>query len=454
MKMGLGILQTGIGYYKLQLQRRKLLTICVSAALGVHVMGLLAFGSYVVISTLIQEKTVFVTPPPIKTYEPRKLEHKVKVQKRQRSSSRPQVTPRMVATRLTDLTLPEIKVDPKVIKTSFQPQFKAVTGMGLGVGLGTGFGIGGFGEGVSEIDFFGLRAKGERVMVCVDVSGSMVEDERGGPKGFLRVKQRVGKVIDALREGTMFNVVVFGDAAQTFKDEMLPATGAFKNDAKLFVEPYNTTQEQSGLTSGNVQGANMGLKALGGTTRLDLALTAAFQNGADTILIISDGIPRVLKEMTPEQLATWNAILEKWKQDNAKQETVQGGGGGGTGGGEGGGETHEEKVWVEPKPFKEGQPASPGHWVTRRVRDGRRGGGNRRASDVQPMPQMPDSMRYWTLQDFIKHFGLLNDELYAKKGKKPPVVHCIGYAIDKEGGDFLRDLAKHYGGNYRRVASL
>ena len=42
MKMGLGILQTGIGYYKLQLQRWKLLTICVSAALGVHVMGMLA----------------------------------------------------------------------------------------------------------------------------------------------------------------------------------------------------------------------------------------------------------------------------------------------------------------------------------------------------------------------------------------------------------------------------
>jgi hypothetical protein len=94
----------------------------------------------------------------MKTYEPRKLEFKVKVSKQQRSSSRPSMSPRMVSTKMSDIALPEIKVDPKIVKTSFQPKFKAVSGAGLGAGLGTGYGIGGFGTGVSSSRAAAIRS--------------------------------------------------------------------------------------------------------------------------------------------------------------------------------------------------------------------------------------------------------------------------------------------------------
>ena len=38
-----------------------------------------------------------------------------------------------------------------------------------------------------------------------------------------------------------------------------------------------------------------GIAARGGTTRMDLALTAAFEQGADTIFVLSDGKPIIYR---------------------------------------------------------------------------------------------------------------------------------------------------------------
>jgi hypothetical protein len=147
----------------------------------IHGLLLVGAGVFVISHIFYNKESTFVgQPPPMKTYEPRKLEFKVKVSKQQRSSSRPSMSPRMVSTKMSDIALPEIKVDPKIVKTSFQPKFKAVSGAGLGAGLGTGYGIGGFGTGVSSFDFFGIKGRGDKICILVDVSVSMVEDEKGG----------------------------------------------------------------------------------------------------------------------------------------------------------------------------------------------------------------------------------------------------------------------------------
>ncbi|TFG84705.1 MAG: hypothetical protein E4H18_05890 [Hyphomicrobiales bacterium] len=169
----------GSGYAKLSARQRKFLFWMLGLSLGAHVVGLLIFGGWIIMSHRTEEKTVFVTPPPVKTYQPRELEHRVKVQKQQRSSSRPSMMPRLVAMKPSTLALPEIKLDAKVIKTSFQPKFKAVSGAGMGVGLGTGYGVSGFGTGVSQFDFFGIKGRGDRIVILLDVSVSMVEPERG-----------------------------------------------------------------------------------------------------------------------------------------------------------------------------------------------------------------------------------------------------------------------------------
>ena len=438
-------IMTKLGFGRLSIERQTTLAMILLGTIALHLLALIIFGSWIIISSVRAEKTVFVAPPPMKTYEPRKLEHQVKVSKRQRSSSRPAVMPRMVAAKPSNFALPEITVDPKVVQTSFQPKFKAVTGIGLGAGMGTGFGIGGFGQGSSSFDFFGIRGRGDKIAILVDVSVSMVEEERGSFEGFKRVRSRIGQVIDALSAQSLFNIVVFADAGQTFQNEMLPATADNKRDAKAFLAKYNT-KTNYGLTSGNIQNSTIGLKAGGGTTRLDLALTAAFEQGADTILVISDGLPRVSKETTADQATAWSNRMKEWQDQNraaieayekaaasAKYET--------------------KRVWVPPSsggPLREGGGgggAREGHWAEQRVPT------SPLPSRPQP-PEMPDSMRWWSLEDFIEHFNILNNEYYVKKGRKAPVVHTIGYAIDEPGGDFLKGFTQHFKGSYRRVGSI
>lgn len=455
MKKEFSVLLSGLGYYRLSEQRRKLLGIVLLISLGVHLLGLLVFGSVVVMRAFREETTVFKVPPPMKTYQPRQLEHRVKVQKMQRSSSRPSVTPRLVSQRVSKFALPDIVVDPKVVKTSFQPKFKAISGKGMGIGMGTGYGVGGFGQGVSSFDFFGIRGSGDRIALLMDVSVSMAEEDEKkgvtdkGIEGFQRVKDRISRVIDALSEQSVFNVIAFANTADAWSSEMRVANAEAKSEAKRWLRPFNTSNNL-GLSRGTAGHSKFGLQtAVGGQTRLDLAITEAFKLGADTILIISDGLPRVMRNYTDEERAAQQKAQERWQKQNASAlksnssaQTT----------------TKREKVWVEGKSaraavIKEGKriaarKATKGHWEYRMVSTQR--GGNR--PRLTPRPNFPEPM--WQLSDFTKHMELLQEGLNKPKGRRKPVVHCIGYRIDKDGSHFLRALAREYKGQYLKVSKI
>ncbi|NQU40404.1 MAG: hypothetical protein HQ523_10665 [Lentisphaerae bacterium] len=444
------ILLSGLGFYRLSVRRRQQLTFVFLGSLLVHAVGLIGFGGWIVMRSQPEEVTVFRTPPPVRTYEPRKLEHKVKVKNRQRSSSRPAVLPRLVAMAPSRVSLPEIKADPKLIHTTFQPTFKAVSGKGLGAGLGTGYGTHGFGTGMQTYDFFGIRARGEKVAILVDVSVSMVEPERGGVVGYMAVKQRLGQVVDALPDTALFNVIAFADAAESMVPELVLADDAHRENAKRFLRPFNVDGNW-GLSSGNVSQSRVGLKAAGGTTRLDLAISAALKMQADTILIISDGIPRVGKTLSKQEMDAHNEQVKSWQASNSrnleKWDKKWAGGG-----------DVVDRVWIPPAEEKKPESKKEGP-----PREGERGGrGNAgywkvvHARGYTPRPSPPPAPQpgFWTLNDFIKHIGLLHAEYYKPAGLPEPQIHSIGYAIDKEGHRFLHALSKQYKGQYRRVARV
>jgi hypothetical protein len=438
------------------------------------VASLILHGTLLLVATIFvishimynRESTFKGQPPPAKTYEPRKVELKVKVSRQQKSSSRPSMAPRLVSSRESaHLALPEIKVDSKLVSTTFQPKFKAVTGKGLGAGLGTGYGTSGFGEGVSAINFFGIQGKGERIAIMVDVSVSMIETGEKAGKGFtdyMRVKQRVGAVVDSLKDGTLFNVIVFADACSEMEPKMVFANNETRKEAKQFIQPYNTDRNNYGLTSGNFHGSG-GLRAAGGTTRMDLALAAAMKDGADLIMIITDGLPEVKKILEPEQMEAYNAMRSNWATANAgavaaAQANMQ---------------AYQAqvaampatavRVWVPEQParpprpaeLKEGARPDPGspavsaHWETH-VQTPSVGGG----PPAMPAPPPPPEPGMWHLPEFIRHVTLMYEEIYKPKGLKPPVICMIGYQTDKEGDMFMRQMAATYKGQYRLVSSM
>ncbi len=459
--LGRSLLLSGLGYYKLSLKRRKLLTYVIGGSLALHLAALLAFGGWIIMRPRVDDVTVFRTPPPVRRYEPRELEHKVKVQKQQRSSSRPAMLPRLVAMRPSSLTLPEIKVDPKVIHTTFQPRFTPVSGRGLGAGLGTGYGTHGFGSGVANMNFFGIQARGEKVALLLDVSLSMVEDVRGGMRGFEQVKRRINEVIDAMPDAALFNVIAFADAASAMnaKLEMVIANSDNKRLAKEFIRPFNSGPGHWGLEQGNIQpNPRAGLRAGGGTTRLDLALNAAYMMGADVILVFCDGLPMVQRVHTREEREAHRERVEQWRERNTglmddwdRRYAAT--------------ESRTERVWVPPQPAqparppstgppKEGQapdrgspavPAREGYWTTRTVREG---------GTPRPRPPALPDPGYWTLADFVTHLNALHEDLYVPRGQRPPQIHAIGYIIDNQGHEFLSRLARAFKGQYRRISQL
>ena len=457
MKAERNVLLSGLGYYRLSQERRKLLGIVALASLAAHVLGLAIFGSWVVLQHMRDERTVFTAPPPLKTYQPRQIEHQVRVQQRQRSSSRPQITPRMVSARPSELSLPEIRVDPQVVRTTFQPQFRAVSGAGLGAGLGTGLGLGGFGQGVSQFDFFGIRGRGSRIAIILDVSISMAEEseELGvtarGVAGFARVKARLGEVIDALSPNTMFNVIVYASTASAWEDEMQPATEPNKQRARRFIEPFNSrvswdaVGHDSGITR---MDAGLGDYATGGTTRFDLALSLAFKNRPDTILVICDGDVWTTRPNTEAEYAAHAAAMERWRERQAAASEQRA-------------DTREvrtrtERVWVPGRPARgpvirerggqrEATAATEGRWVEREVPVGPGASGPR----VPPRPSLPRAV--WSMDDYERHIQKLHEEFMAPSGRPMPVIHVIGFRSGREDSGFLRDLARRFDGNFRRV---
>jgi hypothetical protein len=433
------------GFNRLAEIRRKTLVTLLGISGGIFVLVGLVLGAVVVFSSSFSRPpTIIEAHPELKTYNPREIINRVKLQRLQRASRRPQITPRMVAYPFDDRGLPDLKTDPQIVKKTFQNPFNPAGTFGEGVD--TGYGPKGFPRGpTAVIDIRDLPPfRTEKLAILVDVSESVVEPAMGGIRGFARVKKRVNDVIDSLPHETMFNVIVFADAASAWQSKLAVATDVNKGAAKLWLQPFNASEDQKGLVTGNLSPSNIGLQAAGGTTRLDLALTAAFENRADAILIIGDGVPRVRKVLSGDELAAWDKLQDDWRKqhgDPATEVTESGGGGGEPE------RMRRERVWV-PEISRDSGREIGGRWEWREAAAGS-GGGSR--TPGTPRPVMPDDFQWWTLADFIQHFSILQVELYTRQGIRPPIVHCIGYRVDNEGLDFLKGFTHHYKGQYRSV---
>ncbi|MBN1673261.1 MAG: hypothetical protein JXR37_19605, partial [Kiritimatiellae bacterium] len=113
----------------------------VSISVLLHVT-LLVISGYIILMRYIQRPDItFVGEPPRRpALEPRKLEMKVRVQDLQKQSSRPRLQPRLSAAGLAEITLPDVKVNPQVVRQRVSPQVSTFGVSGFGTGIGGGLG--------------------------------------------------------------------------------------------------------------------------------------------------------------------------------------------------------------------------------------------------------------------------------------------------------------------------
>ncbi len=413
-------------------------------SVALHLVLLIVSGSIIILSALRGAPAQFQSVPPQRPHlDPRKLEMKVKVQDLQRRSARPRLQPRLMAAGVSRLPLPEIKVTPQAVKQKLSAKYSTfgMAGFGSGIGGGLGDGMGG-GEGLgAAVNFFGLQGAGQRIALLLDVSGSMCEDERGGVKGYAVVKARIKEVIRGLPAGTLFNVIAYGDGCSPLWNKMQPATETTREESFSWIDQYNNIQGPFGLKNAGYFPGTNGIPAAGGTSRMDMALTAAFEQKADTIFVITDGIPEIKKLLNEKEMEEWRRANEMARA----QAQV------------GAGEVTQEDVdaWETRKKAFEAEQARRlkkglGPKVTesgevkfteRKPVIGQRRGGR---SHSVPWPM-------WSQADVLDHIDRLQKTMYEDNKLRRARIHIIGYGVDEQTRSFLRTLARRNKGGFRVV---
>jgi len=394
-------------------------------SLLLHV-GLILLASPLVLYSYFFRREVNFEPPPEveRTIEPRKLEYKVHVQETQKRSGRPQVQPRLTADRLSELSLPDLKIEIAPIKNQNIPRMVNFASAGIGTGLGDGQGNEGLSLGQSSVNFFGVRARGERVFILVDVSTSMLEDQRGGYNGFKLVRDELSRLIKGLSPGTFFNVGAFAHSYDQYKDNMVLASADNKQTAISWLARYNTPGGKVETHSANTELAveldtyKPGRADKGGSTRQDLAIAAAMSQGADSLFMITDGQPRLMRHLTEEEWEDWK---KKYWTDSEIKKVEQA--------------RERERKALEEENKKRARRGLPPKV------DSEYGVAALR------WPEMPR-------ESMLDYIDALQKKLYLEQKKKTARIYIIGYETLPEDEQFLRQLARKNGGTFRHLKNL
>ncbi len=407
-------------------QHRKTFTGAFLLSIGIHAGLIFLFAGVVVFQYFKRAPVQFRTPPTpqVQRIEPRKLEYKVRMQEQQKKSGRPTVSPRLTSTALGSISLPQVKTTIKPTPNKVLSNLTSFGGNGLGDGFGGGTGTGGLGLGMSAVTFFGIKDRGERIAFLVDASKSMLEDERGGGYGYEAVKKELVRMVQGLSEATFFNIIIFEKGVDVYQPKMTLAGPEAKARVEKWIAPYNSDFKNQvyGTLQNNYTPQLKIEGARGGTTRMDLAIAAACEMGADTVFLITDGTPRIFRplteqeqeekkkydaEMTPEKLKAYEERKAKLDEERRK--------------------LNEERA-------KKGLPP--------KVQEQSAGAGGRSFN-----PKFNNDVILKYLEDTIQ-------KLYVDKKKKPPRIHVVGYEVDPATEQFLRALASQNKGQFRKIRSL
>ena len=405
----------------------------------IHAVVLVAVGGYTVYKYVQPTEPKFEAPPPMKPLEPRKLEYKMKTQDRQKQSAKPRQR-RIEVKSLNSVNLPNIQISA--------PNIGAAVDVGVGVAdIGVGsFSGSGLRMGVSAVDFFGVKSKGERIVIIVDIARSMLDPERGDIPGFMRVKREVGEVIQGLNSATLFNLMVFARGVDVMSESLVVATEANKQRAIDFFKPYwdadgGFITGQRGVYLRNyypdlgdvpVLGAAEKNVRVGGGSRMDLALLASFEQKADAVFMITDGTPSITRDLMGNEIRDYEKALAEFEKGKAKFSDKEI-------------EKYEKELaeWnKKDKKFRERQKEER---ATKGLGEVISGGGSR--AKGLPKPPWGNGPKAWKRIEgddfFVNWMEERAEAIYGGRSKRP-TLNIIGYSVDEDVERFLKSLQRPF----------
>lgn len=270
-----------------------------------HVVLFIVAGYFVVSRQTVGRKK-FMPPPGSAEQAKAGAEHKVSLGRKQSTMSAPEQAKRVTTnSALAKVALPEMPELPSATTEVFANRAIGMGGAGSAFGA-TGTPGGGSGGGGSGINFFGLRTRARNIVICVDVSDSMVDGTsidgkiKKSERTYAGLEREVNRLIDSMDPSMQFGVVCFAGDVKFYKDKLSPVNDAEKNRAKQFVREHSPATGLMAAKKAADRDAAGFKPAAGGApmlkfnhagTRASAALEYAFSMTPDAILFVSDGVP-------------------------------------------------------------------------------------------------------------------------------------------------------------------
>lgn len=135
-------------------------------------------------------------------------------------------------------------------------------------------------SGGSSVSMFGLQTEATRVLIAFDISGSVkTKVERAG-LSMERVRDQTWENLESMNANTLFGMIQFARAAETFDDQLRPATRRHLERAHQWLHRSFRTDGSSG--NNWQRGKPDGIEDI-------LRRAFAMDRSLDTLIIISDG---------------------------------------------------------------------------------------------------------------------------------------------------------------------
>lgn len=281
----------------------------------------------------------------------------------------------------------------------------------------------------SSFSFMGIRSESRRVAFLLDASGSMILQNKGGGEAYAELKKELVSLVDGLDPATEFNVIMFGNGADLFQPQAVAASDENVAKFKEWLDPY--MRDKAGILRPNCTKSH--IEKAWGTTRLDVALTAAFEIQAETIFILTDGTPNVGKSADAD-------VVKKWEENKQKNKAVF--------------DKYEKELSEYKTVFKdEFERAKKKADELNSTVSGRTQEFYHWDKFAPNYPKPPPGYYRPTARVEAKDFNVMLKELHQKiysSSKLPmPSVNIIGYFVSKESEDYLQDITKGIPGKYR-----
>jgi hypothetical protein len=201
-------------------------------SLGIHAILILMALSFVAVTVIQKDEQKFEYKKVARPKKPlKKLKVPVKVNKRK---PKPKLRKRVVAKNVRR-NMPQIQM----------PEITGVKG-GLGA-MGDGGGVQSLGFTLPEIDFFGAKAKGEKVVFVVHFGPATIGDTPFKRMTGYTIRKRLEDMVNNLPTYTLFNVFAYyASDTDAISPDIMMATAENKQKVMDWMEPVNPLEGDYG----------------------------------------------------------------------------------------------------------------------------------------------------------------------------------------------------------------